>query len=318
MAGSYSAVDSITTIEQRWHEVGVSVKYGADGPSCSPWVGLTLLSMSRAIIFGGRRSYTRSIQKPDRAVNAARLSSVASYSVSKRPIWLVEAATTIKALAIHDGSHRRIARQSLGIVHILVSGQASKHRLTQQARQQVARLSGSRVISRTRTSRRAEAPTQRQQVPSLSTSLRCVSILPVQQASIPSIPVQTPNPVDLTQSRHAGAGQPNRLDGLVSLAEVIPTGSLGVGKRLPDDGVEFRVHAGMKARPKPEEKPRRARAQPCGAEYVKKFEPSGQPNAPTSISQNLTATPGFNRTKVRNLCPYPCPHPRPHRSAGGA
>ena len=44
-------------------------------------------------------------------------------------------------------------------------------------------------------------------------SLRCVSILPVQQASIPAIPVQTPNPVDLTectQSRHAGAGHPRR------------------------------------------------------------------------------------------------------------
>ncbi len=80
------------------------------------------------------------------------------------------------------------------------------------------------------------------------------------QASILSIPVQTPNPVDLTectQSRHAGAGQPNRLDGLVSLAEVIPADSLGVGKRLPDDVVEFRVHADMKARPKPKEKPRR-------------------------------------------------------------
>jgi hypothetical protein len=38
------------------------------------------------------------------------------------------------------------------------------------------------------------------------------------------------------------------------LAEVIPAGSLGVGKRLPDDVVEFRVHAGMKVRPKPKEK----------------------------------------------------------------
>ena len=59
----------------------------------------------------------------------------------KIPPFRLEAAhlagrgrTTIKTLAIHDGSHRRIARQSLGIVHILVSGQASKH-LTQQARQ---------------------------------------------------------------------------------------------------------------------------------------------------------------------------------------
>ena len=86
--------------------------------------------MSRAIIFGGRRSCTRSIQKPDRAVNPARLSSVASHSVSKRAHLAGRGRTTIKTLAVHDGSHRRIARQSLGIVHILVSGQASKHRLT--------------------------------------------------------------------------------------------------------------------------------------------------------------------------------------------
>ncbi len=31
--------------------------------------------------------------------------------------------------------------------------------------------------------------------------------------------------------------------GLLSLAEVNPAGSLGVGKRLPDDVVEFRVQA---------------------------------------------------------------------------
>ncbi len=53
-----------------------------------------------------------------------------------------------------------------------------------------------------------------------------------------------------------GAVRPNRLDGLVSLAEVIPAGSPDVGKRLPDDVVEFRVQAGMKARPKPKEKRR--------------------------------------------------------------
>jgi len=56
------------------------------------------------------------------------------------------------------------------------------------------------------------------------------------------------------------------LDGLVSLAEVIPAGSPGVGKRLPDDVVEFRVQAGMKARPKPKEKRRLLgyrRAGPC-------------------------------------------------------
>ena len=48
--------------------------------------------MSRMMPSGGRRSCTRSIQAPDRSVSAARFASVASHSVSKRPIWLVEAA----------------------------------------------------------------------------------------------------------------------------------------------------------------------------------------------------------------------------------
>ena len=58
--------------------------------------------------------------------------------------------TTIKALAVHDGSHRRVARQSLGIVHVLVSGQAPKHRLAQQARQQVARVLASTQVRQRR------------------------------------------------------------------------------------------------------------------------------------------------------------------------
>ncbi len=62
------------------------------------------------------------------------------------------------------------------------------------------------------------------------------------------------------QSRHAGAGQPNRLDGLFSLAEVIPAGSLGVGKSLPDDVLKVRVHAGMRAQPAAKEKPHRSGA----------------------------------------------------------
>ena len=49
-------------------------------------------SMSRTIVLGGLRPWTRSIQIPERLVKAARFSSVASHSVSKRPIWLVEAA----------------------------------------------------------------------------------------------------------------------------------------------------------------------------------------------------------------------------------
>ena len=44
-------------------------------PSCSPWVGLSELSMSRIMLSGGLRSCTRSIQAPDRSVMASRLAS---------------------------------------------------------------------------------------------------------------------------------------------------------------------------------------------------------------------------------------------------
>ena len=55
-------------------------------------VGLSLESMSSTIIRGGRRSCTLSIQWPDRSASAARFSGRLSHFVSKRPIWLAEAA----------------------------------------------------------------------------------------------------------------------------------------------------------------------------------------------------------------------------------
>ena len=120
--------------------------------------------------------------------------------------------------------------------------------------------------------------------------------------SIPSIPVQTPHPVDRTEctrSRHSGAGQPNRLDGLLSLAEVIPAGSLGVGKRLPDDVVKFRVHAGMKARPKPKEKPARALADAlaAGRDYLSQTEEAIQVRLARPRMTALGALSAVNRVR---------------------
>ena len=57
---------------------------------------------------------------------------------------------TIKVLAVYDRAHRRITRQSLCIVDILITGQASKHRLAQQARQQVARVLASTQVRQRR------------------------------------------------------------------------------------------------------------------------------------------------------------------------
>jgi hypothetical protein len=46
-------------------------------------------------------------------------------------------------------AHRRVAAEPLGVVHVLVPGQASKHRLAQQPRQPVATvLAGARIRQR--------------------------------------------------------------------------------------------------------------------------------------------------------------------------
>ena len=90
--------------------------------------------MSRMMPSGGRRPCTRSIQAPDRSVSAARFASVASHSVSKRPIWLVEAAGRSMTLPADDGAHRRIAGEPLGIVDVFVAGEAAVDRLAQAGR----------------------------------------------------------------------------------------------------------------------------------------------------------------------------------------
>src|SRR5215831_18257109 len=54
--------------------------------------GLTLESMSSTMPRGGLRPCTRSIQWPDRSARAAKFLGAASHCVSKRPIWLGEAA----------------------------------------------------------------------------------------------------------------------------------------------------------------------------------------------------------------------------------
>src|SRR6516164_1498385 len=48
--------------------------------------------MSSTIILGGRRWCTLSIQWRERSASAARFSGRLSHFVSKRPIWLAEAA----------------------------------------------------------------------------------------------------------------------------------------------------------------------------------------------------------------------------------
>jgi hypothetical protein len=44
---------------------------------------------------------------------------------------------TIQPVATDHGAHRRIVRETVSIVHVLIPGQAAEHRLTQRAGQQV-------------------------------------------------------------------------------------------------------------------------------------------------------------------------------------
>ncbi len=44
----------------------------------------------------------------------------------------------------------------------------------------------------------------------------------------------------------------------LGLAQVTPTGRLGIPKSLPDDVLKIRGHAAMRAQPAAKEKPRRA------------------------------------------------------------
>lgn len=68
-------------------------------PSWSPCTGLSELSMSRVMTFGGRRSLTASIQRPDKSISAARFSGRLCISVSNRPMALAEAALLFTACA---------------------------------------------------------------------------------------------------------------------------------------------------------------------------------------------------------------------------
>jgi hypothetical protein len=88
-------------------------------------------SMSSTIRFGGRRWCTLSIDWPGRSASAARFPGRLRHLASKRPIWLAEAADLVIARSADHPAHRRVAAEPLGVVHILVAGQPSKHRLAQ-------------------------------------------------------------------------------------------------------------------------------------------------------------------------------------------
>src|SRR6266487_6026798 len=94
--------------------------------------------MSSTMPRGGLRPCTRSIHWPDKSERAERFAGAASHCVSKRPIWLGEAAWSLDRLAADNPSHGWIAAQALGVVHVLISSEATKHRLSQHTDQRMA------------------------------------------------------------------------------------------------------------------------------------------------------------------------------------
>jgi len=59
--------------------------------------GLTLLSISSTSVIAARRACTRSIHCPERSASAVRFVGEVIALVSKRPIWLVDAACSVTA-----------------------------------------------------------------------------------------------------------------------------------------------------------------------------------------------------------------------------
>ena len=105
--------------------------------------------MLRMMPSGVRGRCTRSIQAPERSVSAARFASLASHSVSKRSIWLVEAASP-------HGTHCRIAGEPLGIVDVFVAGQAAVDGLAQQAKQPVWSVLSAPILDKSQRSYRRQ------------------------------------------------------------------------------------------------------------------------------------------------------------------
>src|SRR5512132_3582751 len=103
--------------------------------------------MSSTMLLGGRRPCTRSIHWPDKSAIAERFAGAASHCVSKRPIWLGEAARPCAALPPTIPSHGWIVTQALGVVHVLISSEATKYRLTQQTDQCMLPVRASASVS---------------------------------------------------------------------------------------------------------------------------------------------------------------------------
>ena len=91
-----------------------------------------------------------SIHTPFMSTKASTFSSVANSSVSKRPIWLVEAACLSMALAANNPAHGGIASQTVGVVHIVIAAKAPENGLAKLTRHAVPSvLAGTAILENT-------------------------------------------------------------------------------------------------------------------------------------------------------------------------
>ena len=98
---------------------------------------------------GGRRPCTRSIHWPDKIGKSREVLRCREPVRLEAPHLARRSRTALSRLAADDPAHRRIMAQALGVVHVLVSGKTTEHRLPQQTDQRMAAvLAGARIGER--------------------------------------------------------------------------------------------------------------------------------------------------------------------------
>src|SRR5262245_51729970 len=88
--------------------------------------------MSSTMPRGGLRPCTRSIHWPDRVGNSSEVLGRREPLRLEAPHLARRSRAPLRRFAADNPAHRRIVAQALGVVHILVSGKATKYRLPEQ------------------------------------------------------------------------------------------------------------------------------------------------------------------------------------------
>jgi hypothetical protein len=76
---------------------------------------------------------------------------------AQRPIWLADAPRPENRFFADNPAHRRIMAQPLGVVHILVSGKSSEHRLSQHSDESMPAVPASACVGEYIAGHRSEA-----------------------------------------------------------------------------------------------------------------------------------------------------------------